>query len=37
MSKFICFYSNAKEPYNKLSNFHYVKEGILYNGLKYQF
>lgn len=35
MSKYICFYSDAKEPYNKLSNFHYVKEGILYNGLKY--
>ena len=33
--KYIKFYSGAKEPYNKLSNFHYIKEGILYNGLKY--
>ena len=33
--KYIKFYSNAKEPYNKLSNFHYIKEGIKYNGLIY--
>ena len=26
--KYIKFYSGAKEPYNKLSNFHYIKEGI---------
>ena len=33
--KYIKFYSEAKEPYNKLSNFHYIKEGIKYNGLIY--
>lgn len=33
--QYIKFYSDAKKPYNKLSNFHYIKEGILYNGLKY--
>ncbi|KAL6622086.1 hypothetical protein U3516DRAFT_778679 [Neocallimastix sp. 'constans'] len=33
--KYLKFYSNAKYPYNKLSNFYYVREGILYNGLKY--
>lgn len=36
MSKtYIKFFSNAIKPYNKLSNFHYIKEGINYNGLIY--
>ena len=35
MTEYIQFHSNAVDPYNKFSNFHYVKEGIKYNGLIY--
>ena len=35
MTEFIQFHSNAVAPYNKFSNFHYIKEGIKYNGLIY--
>ncbi len=35
MTTYIKFYSNAKEPYYKLSNFNYIKQGINYNGLIY--
>lgn len=31
--EYLKFYSNAKKPYNKLSNFYYIKEGINYKGL----
>ena len=34
-TKVIPFYACGKEPYNKLSNFAFIEEGIVYDGLTY--
>lgn len=35
ISNYISFYSNAKYPYYKMSNFNHIKSGIIFNGLKF--
>lgn len=33
--EYTTFFSNAKEPYYKMSNFNHIKDGIYFRGLKY--
>lgn len=35
LNNFTPFFSNAKYPYYKMSNFNHIKDGIIFNGLKY--
>ena len=35
INNYTSFFSNAKYPYYKMSNFNHIKSGIIFNGLKY--
>jgi hypothetical protein len=35
INNYTSFFSNAKYPYYKMSNFNHIKSAIIFNGLKY--